>query len=226
MEKHSRDREWAREREEEGEGSIDRNAHQAWTVSGKWESVVPPSSSRCQGCGIPNYSCKFCTTASRLIIPDLRSFSLSLFHCCSLRLLSICHSVLLSFFLSLLDAVAHLFSVRLCLFFQPFLIFYLLLFALSLSLKKPNYSDVEWKWNYTDHSNLGCNYPLNAHTPLIFKITAYSTSFAQSSMSFYQSLAHSGWIVRFLEFIHCLRWRMKARHFSQCHQFEIPIICV
>lgn len=117
-------------------------------------------------------------------------------------------------------------SLRLCLFFQPFLIFYLLLFALSLSLKKPNYSDVEWKWNYTDHSNLGCNYPLNAHTPLIFKITAYSTSFAQSSMSFYQSLAHSGWIVRFLEFIHCLRWRMKARHFSQCHQFEIPIICV
>lgn len=43
-------------------------------------------------------------------------FSLSLFHCCSLRLLSICHSVLLSFFLSLLDAVAHLFSAFMSLF--------------------------------------------------------------------------------------------------------------
>lgn len=56
---------------EEGEGGSDRNTHQARTVSGKWESVVPPFSSRCQDHGIPNYGCKFCTTASCLITLDL-----------------------------------------------------------------------------------------------------------------------------------------------------------
>lgn len=72
-----RERRW-----EEGAGSGNRNAHEALTVSGKWVSVVAPASSRCQGCEIPNYGCKFCTTASCLITPD-RSFRSPFLHCCN-----------------------------------------------------------------------------------------------------------------------------------------------
>lgn len=58
-------------RREEGAGSGNRNAREALTVSGKWVSLVAPASSRCQGCEIPNYGCKFCTTASCLITPPI-----------------------------------------------------------------------------------------------------------------------------------------------------------
>lgn len=54
---------------DEGERSSDRNAHQPWSVPGKWESVVAPSSSRCQAFQI---TAVFCTTASCLITLDLR----------------------------------------------------------------------------------------------------------------------------------------------------------
>lgn len=72
-ENHSRDRGSCDGRR--GAGSGNRNAHEALTVSGKWVCVVAPASSRCQGCEIPNYGCKFCTTASCLITPDRSSHS-------------------------------------------------------------------------------------------------------------------------------------------------------
>lgn len=92
-----REGEKGEEEEEEGEGSSDRNAHQAWTVSGKWESVVPPSLSRCQSRGTPNYSRKFWTTASRLIIPDpsFRFFFFIAAPCAAFHL--VCFALYLSF---------------------------------------------------------------------------------------------------------------------------------
>lgn len=166
MEKYSRDGE--REEEEgegEGEESSDRDAHQAWTVSGKWESVVPPSSSRCQGCGIPNYGCKFCTTASRLIIPEL-SFRSPFFIaalCASFHL--VCFTFFLSFspgcscsfflwaFMSLFSALSYFY---LC----GFYVIHLKNVIIQMRLS------VELHWSLLP---VGCNCPLNAHTPSMFK---------------------------------------------------------
>lgn len=105
-----------RAEKEEGEGGSDRNTHQAWTAPGKWESVVPPFSSRCQDRGIPNYGCKFCTTASCLITLDLgfrSAFFIAAF--CAFF-----HFVCFTLSLFLLAASAYSSSMHLCPCFQLF----------------------------------------------------------------------------------------------------------
>lgn len=108
---------------------------------------MPLSSSRCQGCGIPNYGCKFCTTASRLIIPDL-SFRSPFFHrrsSCLLSFSSVSLSPSLFFFLFWLLELIFFLCASVSL-FSASLIFYPLLFAWSSHLKL--------HWNLELHRSL------------------------------------------------------------------------
>lgn len=76
----------------------DRKCLRVWNIFGRQVSVVAPFSSRCQGCGIANYGCKFYTTASRLITLHLSFCSAFYIAAASASFHSIYFALFISFY--------------------------------------------------------------------------------------------------------------------------------